>query len=244
MAGRRSGRSCFFSPLARCGSVKSAAALAGCSRESVYRLKRRPDARAFSRAWDAALLHARDLYADELLERGLNGWTETVWHNGEEAGEREKWSAPLFLAALERLDGAAEELDRRDNPARAAASQFDELTERIGAGDDCDDLLFAQDMAVQLASEADEFPEITSEELMARLEHCNAVDEIMRTPPEEVDISDLDEAEMDGWDILQWTRAEQSGFLDRIGFYDRDPEGRDGDGMNGGLNRGLNGKGG
>ena len=135
----------FLEALARTGSVKAAALYTGLSRESAYKLRRRPDAKAFMRAWDAALIHARDLFADDLLERGLSGWTEPVWHLGEEVGTRERFSPPMFLAALARLDRKADGFDQEGNPARIAATHFDELVERIGAGADCEDLLAEQD---------------------------------------------------------------------------------------------------
>jgi len=63
----------FLEALARCGSVKASAAYVGMSREGAYRLRRREEGRAFDRAWDAALIHARDLFADTLLDKGLCG---------------------------------------------------------------------------------------------------------------------------------------------------------------------------
>ena len=61
------------------------------SRRSAYDLRRRAEsgdaaARAFAWAWDAALIHARDAYAEALLERGMNGWAEAVWYRGETVG--------------------------------------------------------------------------------------------------------------------------------------------------------------
>ncbi|MEH6759443.1 MAG: hypothetical protein V7676_18370, partial [Parasphingorhabdus sp.] len=44
----------FLEALARTGNVRAAALYAGLSRESAYKLRRRSDARAFARAWDAA----------------------------------------------------------------------------------------------------------------------------------------------------------------------------------------------
>ena len=47
---------------------------------------------------------------------------------------------------------------------------------------------------------------------------------LMATPPDRVDISDLDPDDMDEWTDDQWLRADHSGFLDRIGFYEEDGE--------------------
>ncbi|MEP3226451.1 MAG: hypothetical protein ABJO01_10785 [Parasphingorhabdus sp.] len=127
----------FLEALARTGNVRAAARYAGLSRESAYKLRRRADARAFARAWDAAILHAREIFQDELMDRGLNGWNEAVWHQGEQVGTRERWSAPLFLAALGRLDKMADGIDLAGKPARVAAERFDDLLDGIGAGEDC-----------------------------------------------------------------------------------------------------------
>ena len=135
----------FLEALARCGSVKASAAYVGMSREGAYRLRRRQEGRAFDRAWDAALIHARDLYAETLLETGLNGWTETVWYHGEEVGERTRFSPGLLLAALARLDAKADGLDLAGEAVREAAADFDEMVAAIGEGDDCAAMLEAQD---------------------------------------------------------------------------------------------------
>lgn len=131
----------FLEALARTGNVRAAATYAGLSRESAYKLRRRADGRTFARAWDAAIIHARDIFQDALLDKGLNGWSEAVWHQREEVGTRERWSAPLFLAALGRLDKMADGLDVKGNFARAAAENFDALLEGIGQGSDCAELV-------------------------------------------------------------------------------------------------------
>jgi len=212
---------CFLEALSRTGNVKAAAAYTGLSRESAYRLKRRPDARAFGRAWDAALIHARDIFADDLLDKGLNGWTEDVWHNGEVTGSRQRWSAPLFLAALARLDQLANGLDLAGNPARIAASHFDELVDRIGSGADCEDLLAAQDESdSSRRSNMDRIEGASPYELMTQMMKLREQQQIQQMKPEDIDISDLDIAAMDSWDDLQWERAYCSGFLKRSGVFD------------------------
>src|SRR5687768_11198294 len=46
----------FLDTLSACGVVADAARAAGVSRDTVYAFRNRPEARAFSLAWDAALL--------------------------------------------------------------------------------------------------------------------------------------------------------------------------------------------
>tara|TARA_R110002126_G_scaffold3111_7_gene17074 strand:- start:31401 stop:32237 length:837 start_codon:yes stop_codon:yes gene_type:complete len=224
----------FLEALARCGSVKASAAYVGMSREGAYRLRRRQEGRAFDRAWDAALIHARDLYAETLLETGLHGWTETVWYHGEEVGERTRFSPGLLLAALARLDAKAEGIDMAGEAAREAAADFDAMVEAIGEGDDCAEMLARQDETARarrtfVSGRSRSGP--SDEELLARLEMCQERERIERTPPEDIDTSDLDPCKAEEWDDLQWARAERSGMMDEPDFWEKvAPEGLDDDG--------------
>ncbi|MEW4468750.1 hypothetical protein AB1K62_13060 [Parasphingorhabdus sp. JC815] len=212
----------FLEALARTGNVKASALYAGLSRESAYKLRRRPDARAFARAWDAALIHARDVFQDELLERGLNGWDEAVWHQGEEVGMRERWSAPLFLAALGRLDRMADGLDMAGNPARAAAENFDELMRGIAQGDDCGDLVEKIDATAESFEDddQDDLSGRSDAELMAVLERQVEMKQIYAMAPEDIDVSDLDVTQSESWSDLDWERADRSGLLKSSGMLD------------------------
>ena len=75
----RQGR--FIGYLAQTGSVREAAARVGCSRETAYRLRRRPGAASFSAAWDAVLairksgnrIPQRKVTPDELPTRAFDG---------------------------------------------------------------------------------------------------------------------------------------------------------------------------
>ncbi|WP_109355721.1 hypothetical protein [Sphingorhabdus sp. EL138] len=214
----------FLEALARTGNVKAAARYAGLSREGAYKLRRRPDARAFARAWDAAIIHARDVFQDELMDKGLNGWREAVWHQGEEVGTRERWSAPLFLAALSRLDKMADGLDVAGKPARVAAEKFDDLLEGIGKGDDCAALVDEIDGAGRTAGERarTDGDGLTNAQLMNALRLQHGRDQIMAMAPEDIDVSDLDLADCEEWGELDWERADRSGFLERSGFYEQE----------------------
>lgn len=209
----------FLEALARTGNVRAAARYAGLSRESAYKLRRRPDGKAFARAWDAAIIHARDIFQDELMDKGLNGWDEAVWHQGEEVGTRERWSAPLFLAALSRLDKMADGIDLAGMPARAAAQHFDDLLDGIGKGEDCAELVEEIDATGSTSAQSSApLPDI---DLMAVLQLKAERERLQTMAPEDIDVSDLDIAHRETWDDLQWERAERSGLLDRSGFYEQ-----------------------
>jgi hypothetical protein len=225
----------FLEALARCGSVKAAAAFVGMSREGAYRLRRRDEGRAFARAWDAAVIHARDLFADTLLDTGLNGWTETVWYHGEEVGERSRFSPGLLLAALARLDAKADGMDVAGDVAREAAADFDAMVEAIGEGEDCTAMLDQQDQKAQARRRSPPpagMTGMTDQELAEQLAMHHERERIAAMAPEDIDISDLDPAEADDWDDLQWARAERSGMMDEPGFWEKVPqdEGYDDDG--------------
>ncbi len=209
----------FLEALARTGNVRAAARYAGLSRESAYKLRRRPDARAFARAWDAAIIHARDIFQDELMDKGLNGWREAVWHQGEEVGTRERWSAPLFLAALSRLDKMADGIDLAGKPARVAAERFDDLLEGIGKGDDCAELVAEIDGTGRTAEQPQS--SLSNAQIMNALRLQHGRERIMAMAPEDIDVSDLDLADCEEWDELDWERADRSGFLERSGFYEQ-----------------------
>ena len=213
----------FLEALARTGNVKAAARYAGLSREGAYKLRRRPDARAFARAWDAAIIHARDIFQDELMDKGLNGWREAVWHQGEEVGTRERWSAPLFLAALARLDKMADGLDVAGKPARVAAEKFDDLLEGIGKGDDCAALVDEIDGAGRTAEQPLQ-SSLTNAQIMNALQLQQGRERILAMAPEDIDVSDLNLDDCEEWGELDWERADRSGFLERSGFYEEQGE--------------------
>ncbi|MXO90588.1 hypothetical protein [Pontixanthobacter aquaemixtae] len=122
----------FLEALATFGSVRSAARRAGHSHQSAYRMRR--SSRAFRRAWDAAMLVAREGAAGELAERAMNGVEEPVFYHGEEVGKRRRYSDRLLLAHLGRLDKLAASED-----AAALAEDFDAMLERFGKGEELRD---------------------------------------------------------------------------------------------------------
>ena len=95
----------FVEALADTGSVTEACRIVSMSRRAAYDQKRRGCALAFRIGWDAAVLLARDVVADELLDRALSGqWTETI--KDPETGKTRRFAQDrnLGLALLSRLD--------------------------------------------------------------------------------------------------------------------------------------------
>ncbi len=118
----------FLEALATSGSVRSASRKARTSHQSVYRMRRA--SRPFKRAWDAALVVAREAAACELADRAMNGVEEPVFYHGEEIARRRRYDSRLLLAHLARLDRLAETED-----AAALAEDFDGMLERFGCGE-------------------------------------------------------------------------------------------------------------
>jgi hypothetical protein len=74
----------FIEVLADTGRVALAAKAVGLSRQAAYELKRSAQGAAFSRAWDAARLHAGALLEDIAFDRAIEGREENVFN---ECGE-------------------------------------------------------------------------------------------------------------------------------------------------------------
>ncbi len=95
----------FVEALADTGSVTEACKAVSMSRRAAYDQKRCGGGLAFRIGWDAAVLLARDVVADELLDRALAGqWTETI--KEPETGKTRRFAQDrnLGLALLTRLD--------------------------------------------------------------------------------------------------------------------------------------------
>ncbi|MEM8696705.1 MAG: hypothetical protein AAGE05_11850 [Pseudomonadota bacterium] len=199
----------FVVMLSLTGSVKAAAEEVGLSRESAYHLRRKPEGRLFARLWDAARLIARDRLADEAMERAMNGTTETIVYRGEETGRRLRHDNRHLQWTLARLDREVSRFEDSAAPARRAASAFDALADALGAG--------PEDAGAMLAilDETADRPEraaVNDEKaLIAQFEKARELLRIAHTDPADIDISDLDPGESDGWTDVQWERAERSG---------------------------------
>lgn len=114
----RQGR--FIGYLAETGSVSQAAARVGCSRETLYRLRRRPGAESFAAAWDAALairksgikIPARKVTPDELPVLAFDGAIRVRMYRGRFATVNRQPSNTALLRLLSQYGRALRAHDR------------------------------------------------------------------------------------------------------------------------------------
>jgi hypothetical protein len=77
----------FIEELADTGLVREAAARVGMSEQGARRLRRRPEAEAFSQAWDAAMRIGADRLRSLAYERAIEGTVRYRYYHGEVVGE-------------------------------------------------------------------------------------------------------------------------------------------------------------
>lgn len=93
----------FIQRLALCGDITRSAAAVGMSRESAWRLRRRPGAESFAAAWDEAAGWGADRLTDLGLERSLEGEVRGIYYRGRKVGEEVRFNNSLLIAVLNRL---------------------------------------------------------------------------------------------------------------------------------------------
>jgi len=108
----------FVEKLADCGSIAAAAKHVGMSRESVRRLRRRPEARVFRDACDAALDCGYVDVEESAMERSKNGVVRPVFYKGEQVGEWRHFDERLtmFLLRFRRRHRFGPEADSLPRP--------------------------------------------------------------------------------------------------------------------------------
>ena len=94
----------FIEHLSLTGMVGEAAAIAGVSSRSAYRLRNKAGAESFGRAWDAALSLAGTRLAAIAFDRAVHGRAERFYKDGELVMERRIPSDHLLTWLLARLD--------------------------------------------------------------------------------------------------------------------------------------------
>jgi hypothetical protein len=92
----------FIEALAVHGGVGQAARAVGMTPQSANRLRHRPGAESFTRAWDAALNEGTARSYDLAMERALHGEQVPVFHRGKQVGYRQKFNDRLIYAACYR----------------------------------------------------------------------------------------------------------------------------------------------
>ncbi|AZI37269.1 hypothetical protein NT2_01_02520 [Caenibius tardaugens NBRC 16725] len=128
----RQGR--FIGYLAQTGSVREAAARVGCSRETVYRLRRKPGAASFSAAWDAVLairkngnrIPPRKVTPDELPARAFDGPIRVRMYRGRFAAATRQPDNTALLQLLAQYNRSLRLMpeDRWPRPGRRECDAF------------------------------------------------------------------------------------------------------------------------
>lgn len=93
----------FLAALADTGCVSVAAAAADITPRSCYRLRRHPQAAAFAKAWDEALLIATGRLAAIAFERAIVGTPREIWRGGKLIAEMSVPSDKMMMFLLQHL---------------------------------------------------------------------------------------------------------------------------------------------
>lgn len=202
----------FLTALSLGHPITRACAIVDMSRQSAYALRNAARGAAFRLAWDAALLRSRDVLADELMERALNGDRTTVTADDGRTVTRHRHDNTLAWRMLTRLDRRADAACADANAAavRLAAADFEQLLD-----------LVARDAAparagLFLAARIGACGTRASEDDLAPIRTLARADRWLRTHTdlaEPLDTSDLDPADRAHWTAEQWVRAEAAGLV-------------------------------
>lgn len=202
----------FLIALSRGHSITQACAIVDMSRQSAYALRTSAKGAAFRLGWDAAVLRARDVLADELMDRAFNGVRESITADNGAITIRHRHDNQLAFKMLARLDKRADAACTDANAAavRLAAADFEQLLDLVArdaaparAG------LFLAARLGHLAAEA-------SEDDLAPIRALARADRWLRTHTdiaEPLDTADLDPAQRASWTGEQWARAEAAGLV-------------------------------
>lgn len=106
----------FLEELAATGSPKLAAAAAGRSLQSAYKLRARPGAAVFRDRWATAITTCIMMVRETALDHALNGHVGPITRSGRKVGERKVSNDRMLLSMMRLYDAPAYHADR----ARAA----------------------------------------------------------------------------------------------------------------------------
>lgn len=90
----------FVQALAAMGTVAAAARAVGKSATAAYKLRARPDAADFARAWDMAVQMAQDRVFAVAMDRAINGYQRPRYYAGRQVGTYHSYDLRLALAVL------------------------------------------------------------------------------------------------------------------------------------------------
>ena len=128
----------FLEALACTGSVAKAAKEAGKSPRAAYALRTRKEGALFRLMWDAAILLARDVLGDALLDRAIYGNEEIAYHEGDGQMARVRYDNHLGTRMLTRLDHMAHRQPGNSHyqaHVHAIAGDFETYLDLIECGD-------------------------------------------------------------------------------------------------------------
>lgn len=127
----------FLDELAVSASPAKAAAAAGRSMQSAYKLRARAGGAAFRDGWAAALTSCMLQVREQAVERAFHGYVEPIIKRGRKVGERQVFNNGMLLAMMRLYDAPAFHADRaRAEAVTAAAVPLtpDELVAQFAAG--------------------------------------------------------------------------------------------------------------
>lgn len=101
----------FIEALADHGIVRYAAERVGMSEQSARRLRRRADAAAFNRAWQAALRLGAETLREIACERAVKGSVKSHYYRGELVGNDIVYDNRLLMFLIKSEEGAREDKD-------------------------------------------------------------------------------------------------------------------------------------
>lgn len=202
----------FLTALSLGHPVNRACAIVDMSRQSAYALRNAARGAAFRLAWDAALLRSRDVLADELMERALNGVRTTVTADDGRTVTRHRHDNTLAFRMLTRLDRRADAACTDANAAavRLAAADFEQLLDLVAR--DAAPARAGLFLAARLGAAGAE----AREDDLAPIRTLARADRWLRTHTdiaEPLDTADLDPADRAHWTAEQWVRAEAVGLV-------------------------------
>ena len=124
----------FIVSLARGASVSEAARAVGMTRQSVYRVRCRPDAESFAGAWDNAIEFARRVDAARRSPAAVPGTIETIlvprYYRGRLIGYVQREDLAGAMRLLGQLDRMAERLGDVPSLIRAAIDDISARSDR------------------------------------------------------------------------------------------------------------------
>jgi len=82
------------------GVVAAAVKAVGCTAQSAYRLRGRPEAGDFAAAWDRALAEGQALALERAFELAVNGVEQPRYYRGKVVGTVHRFDSRLLIAAL------------------------------------------------------------------------------------------------------------------------------------------------